>query len=161
MVEEIYLNQNITKEDKYKTLIPQIKALVKGEKNLIANLCNIMAALKEGMNFFWVGCYFADEKELILGPFQGSVACTRIAKGKGVCGKAWENNEVIIVDNVDTFPGHIACSSKSKSEIVVPVCNKEGNVELILDIDSDKLADFDAIDKINLLEVASLIEDLI
>ena len=118
MAEELNIKAN-TREGKYAELFPQIKALLEGEKDLIANMANICSALKYGMNFFWVGFYLVKENELVLGPFQGTVACTRIAKGKGVCGVAWDKNQTIIVDDVDQFPGHIACSSLSKSEILV------------------------------------------
>lgn len=151
MAEELLITAS-GKEEKYKQLIPQIKALVTGENDEIANMANICAALKYGMNFFWVGFYFVKNNELVLGPFQGPVACTRIAKGKGVCGKAWENKNTIIVDDVDQFPGHIACSSQSKSEIVIPVM-KDNNVIGILDVDSDQLASFDKTDEKYLIEI--------
>src|SRR5205085_9010530 len=119
--------------------------LVEGEPDLIANLANIMAALKHGMNFFWVGIYFVKDKELVLGPFQGPVACVRIGFGKGVCGTSWQKAETLIVPDVDKFPGHIACSTESKSEIVVPVF-KNGKVTAVLDVDSNELSDFDSTD---------------
>jgi L-methionine (R)-S-oxide reductase len=153
------------KKEKYESLIPQIEALVEGENDAIANLSNIMAALKFGMNFFWVGIYFVravDAKtELVLGPFQGPVACTRIAFGKGVCGTSWKEKRTIIVEDVDKFPGHIACSSLSRSEIVLPVFNKAGEVSLILDVDSEHLAAFDEIDKLYLEQVVKIISTLI
>lgn len=149
-----------TKKEKYESLIPQIKALVEGEKDLIANLSNIIAAIKYGMDFFWVGIYFVKEKQLILGPFQGPVACTRIGYGKGVCGKCWETKQTIIVDDVDTFPGHIACSSLSKSEIVLPAFYKNGEVNLVLDVDSEHSANFDETDKIYLQKVINIIEGI-
>lgn len=148
-----------TRKEKYESLIPQLKALVEGEKDLVANLSNIMSALKYGMNFYWVGVYFTKGDELVLGPFQGPVACTRIKKGKGVCGTSWEKKETIIVKDVDQFPGHIACSSNSRSEIVVPIL-KAGEVFAVLDVDSDKLNDFSEIDKIYLEKVAELISKL-
>lgn len=153
-----------TKEEKYISLLPQIEMLVDGEPDFTANISNIIAALKFGMNFFWVGIYFVKKNknninELVLGPFQGPVACTRIAMGKGVCGTAWKENKIIIVNDVDKFPGHIACSSDSKSEIVIPCTNKNG-VFAILDIDSDKLADFDETDKKYLHQVVKIIEHL-
>src|ERR1035437_9338804 len=114
-----------TKEAKYESLLPQLKALIAGEKDVIANLGNLMAGLKQGMNFFWVGIYFVKQNELVLGPFQGPVACTRIALGKGVCGTAWKEKRTIMVRDVNKFPGHIACSSDSKSEIVVPCFKNE------------------------------------
>jgi len=150
----------IDKAEKYQSLIPQIKALVEGEKDFIANLSNIMAALKYGMNFFWVGCYFVKDNELVLGPFQGPVACTRIAFGKGVCGTSWKEMKTIIVPDVDKFPGHIACSSDSKSEIVLPVF-KNKVVALVLDIDSAELNTFDTIDQKYLEEIVHLIESLL
>jgi L-methionine (R)-S-oxide reductase len=150
-----------SKKEKYQSLIPQIKALVEGETDVIANLSNIMAVLKQAMNFLWVGVYFVKGNELVLGPFQGPLACTRIALGKGVCGTAWKEKEVIIVPDVDQFPGHIACSSDSKSEIVLPVFNKNAEVALILDVDSNKLNDLDETDKIYLQQVVEIIEKLI
>lgn len=134
-----------TKTEKYRQLFPQIKALVEGETHRVANLANAVAALKMTFDFFWVGFYTVEGSELVLGPFQGPVACTRIAKGKGVCGTSWERNETLVVPDVDAFPGHIACSSDSRSEIVVPVV-KDGNVVAVLDIDSNVLNDFDETD---------------
>ena len=148
-----------TRTEKYSSLLPQIRALVEGEKDLIANLSNIMGAIKEGMNFLWVGCYFVKQNELVLGPFQGPVACTRIAFGKGVCGACWQRAETIIVKDVDEFPGHIACSTESKSEIAVPVF-KNGKVVMVLDVDSNRLNDFDEADKIFFQKIALLIESL-
>ena len=117
-----------TKSEKYQSLLPQIKSLVVGEKDFIANVSNIIAALKYGMNFFWVGIYFVKEQELVLGPFQGLIACTRIALGKGVCGTAWKEKKIIAVEDVEKFPGHIACSSDSKSEIVIPCLDRKSVV---------------------------------
>ena len=148
-----------TREEKYASLLPQIRALVEGEEDFIANVANIMGAIKEAMNFLWVGCYFVKGNELVLGPFQGPVACTRIGFGKGVCGTCWQREESIIVKNVDEFPGHIACSTESKSEITVPVF-KDGKVFMVLDIDSRLLADFNEADKNFLQEIALLIESL-
>jgi GAF domain-containing protein len=148
-----------TKKEKYESLLPQIKALVEGEKDFIANLSNIMSALKFGMDFFWVGIYFVKDNQLVLGPFQGPVACTRISLGKGVCGKSWEQKQTIIVEDVDLFPGHIACSSLSRSEIVLPAFDKSGNVTLVLDVDSEQLATFDETDKLYLEQVIKIIED--
>jgi len=138
-------------------LLPQIEVLIADEKDLIANLSNIAAALMQTFDFLWVGFYVVKNDELVLGPFQGPIACTRIQKGKGVCGSAWANGETIIVPDVDQFPGHIACSSDSKSEIVVPIF-KDGEVFLILDIDSNQLNDFNALDAEWLLRLATLIE---
>lgn len=163
---ESFTVSGTTKKEKYESLLPQIKALIDGETDLIANLSNIMSALKFGMNFFWVGVYFVrptpalpkrEGAELVLGPFQGSVACIRIALGKGVCGTAWKEKRTIIVDDVDQFPGHIACSSLSKSEIVLPAFDKNGEVKLILDIDSEHLATFDETDKFYLEQVMTII----
>ena len=157
MAEELFIPTATDKKEKYASLIPQIEALVSGESDLIANLANIAAALKQGMNFFWVGFYLVRENELVLGPFQGPIACTRIHHGKGVCGKSWEEKKTIIVPNVDEFPGHIACSSASQSEIVLPAFkNKE--VALVLDVDSDQLNDFDISDQEALEKIMRLIE---
>jgi GAF domain-containing protein len=144
------------KEEKYKNLLPQIKGLLEGEKNLVANLANITAALKEQFNFFWVGFYLVDENELVLGPFQGPVACTRIKKGRGVCGTSWEKNETIIVPDVEAFPGHIACSSLSKSEIVLPLYHSNNCIG-VLDIDSDSYNSFDDIDATYLRTILDLL----
>jgi GAF domain-containing protein len=149
----------ITKGDKkaqYESLIPQIEALLRGENNLIANLGNIAAALKEQFNWLWVGFYWIIEDELVLAPFQGPVACTRIKKGRGVCGTSWEKEATIIVADVEKFPGHIACSSSSKSEIVLPVF-KEGKIVGVLDVDSSELAQFDAVDQVYLEKILALI----
>lgn len=153
MAEELSITQG-TKEQKYQSLLPQVKALLTGEDDLIANLANFCAALKQEFDFFWVGFYLVKNGQLVLGPFQGSIACTRIQKGKGVCGTAWEKNEIIVVEDVDAFPGHIACSSLSRSEIVVPIRSK-GEVIGVLDIDSDQLADFDEVDRQYLNEICT------
>ncbi len=145
-----------TKEEQYLNLLPQIKALLQGEKDLIANLANISAALKEQFSFFWVGFYLVKNDELVLGPFQGPVACTRIKRGRGVCGTAWEKGEAIIVPDVEQFPGHIACSSLSKSEIVLPLI-KEGIVVGVLDVDSEFLNSFDDVDRRYLEAIVNLI----
>lgn len=145
-----------TKEEQFLGLLPQIKALLEGERNLVANMANFVAALKEQFNFFWVGFYLVKEDELVLGPFQGPIACTRIRKGRGVCGTAWEKAETIVVPDVEKFPGHIACSSLSKSEIVVPVF-KEGSVIAVLDVDSSELESFDEIDQRYLEAMVKLI----
>jgi len=159
MAEELIINQTLDKESKYKNLLPQIKSLIEGEENLIANLANICAALKQTFNFFWVGFYLVNNNELILGPFQGSIACTRIPFGKGVCGTAWKEQKTILVEDVEKFPGHIACSSLSRSEIVIPVFNKNNVVTMVLDIDSDKLSDFDSIDQKYLEQLALIIQN--
>jgi GAF domain-containing protein len=144
------------KKTQYASLLPQIQGLVTGEPNLVANLANIAAALKEQFNWFWVGFYWITDDELVLGPFQGPVACTRIKKGRGVCGTAWEKAATIIVPDVEKFPGHIACSSLSKSEIVVPIF-KEGKIVGVLDVDSSDLAQFDATDQVYLEKIVALI----
>lgn len=160
MAEELIVSQDLSKKEKYEALIPQIHALVTGEPDLTANLANIAAALKYGMGFFWVGFYLVKEDQLVLGPFQGPIACTRIRKGKGVCGTVWAEGKTMVVPNVDEFPGHIACSSDSKSEIVLPAF-KDGAVSLILDVDSDQLNDFDETDVEALERLMSIIEKLI
>lgn len=159
MAEELIINQKLSKEEKYQTLLPQLLALVSSETDAIANLANLMAALKQTFNFLWVGVYLVKENELVLGPFQGPIACTRIKIGKGVCGSAWQQAATLIVPNVDEFPGHIACSSSSKSEIVVPVFNKSKKVMMIIDVDSEELNSFDKTDDIYLNKIAELISD--
>jgi L-methionine (R)-S-oxide reductase len=145
-----------SKQEQYESLIPQIEGLLYGETNLIANLANISAALKEQFNWWWVGFYWIHEDELVLGPFQGPVACTRIKKGRGVCGGAWEQGKTLVVDDVEKFPGHIACSSASKSEIVVPVY-KAGNIVGVLDVDSELHAHFDETDRVYLEKIVGLL----
>ena len=135
-----------SKKELYENLLPQIKSLVEGENDIIANMANVAACLKDTFNFWWVGFYRVVDEELVLGPFQGPLACTRIRKGKGVCGTAWQKAETVVVSDVDEFPGHIACSSLTKSEIVVPVF-KGKDVVAVLDIDSERLANFDETDK--------------
>lgn len=161
MAENLFIPTTVTRAEKYEIILPQLKALVEGEDDLIANLANVSAALKEAFNFFWVGFYKVKGEELVLGPFQGPIACTRIKKGKGVCGTCWENAETIIVDDVEAFPGHIACNSASKSEIVVPVFNNNREVSLVLDVDSDQLSDFDQIDQQYLEETMKIVESLL
>lgn len=151
---EDLIRNNGTKKEKYEELYPQLISIVSGEKDAIANLANISAALKETFTFFWVGFYLVKDDELVLGPFQGPIACTRIKKGKGVCGKAWEDKKTIIVNDVSIFPGHIACSTLSKSEIVVPLI-QNGIVIGVLDVDSEELANFDATDSQHLEELCS------
>lgn len=145
-----------SKEEQYLSIIPQIKGLLAGENNLIANLANITAALKEQFNWLWIGFYIVDGDELILAPFQGPVACTRIKKGRGVCGAAWQLEQTLIVPDVEKFPGHIACSSLSKSEIVIPIFH-QNNVVAILDVDSINLNEFNDIDKQYLEKIVQLI----
>jgi L-methionine (R)-S-oxide reductase len=145
-----------TKEEQYRSVIPQIKALIEGEPDLIANLANTVAALKEQFGWFWVGFYLVKKDELVLGPFQGPVACTRIKKGRGVCGACWERQETVIVPDVEKFPGHIACSSLSKSEIVVPI-TRNNEVIGVLDVDSELLDMFDTTDQEFLEEIVAAI----
>lgn len=149
-----------TKAEKYAGLLPQLKALCEGETNRIANLANIAAALRQTFGFFWIGFYIVRNNQLVLGPFQGPLACTRIALGKGVCGTSWKEKKTILVPDVEQFPGHIACSSDSKSEIVVPVFNASGEVIMVLDVDSDQLNDFDAADQQYLEEICGWIGSL-
>jgi GAF domain-containing protein len=145
-----------TKEEQYRSLIPQIKALIEGEQDLIANLANVSAALKEQFGWLWVGFYLVKNEELVLGPFQGPIACTRIKKGRGVCGTAWQQEKTIIVPDVEKFPGHIACSNLSRSEIVIPmIVNDE--VVGVLDVDSTELNEFDATDQQFLEQITSAI----
>lgn len=146
-----------TKQEQYESLLPQIKALIEGEPDLVANLANVVAALKEQFGWFWVGFYLVKENELVLGPFQGPVACTRIRYGKGVCGSSWEQKQTLIVPDVEQFPGHIACSSLSKSEIVVPVI-RDGKVIGVLDVDSSELDEFDTMDQQYLEEIVQAIQ---
>jgi GAF domain-containing protein len=148
------------KAGRYEALLPQLRGLVAGESDVTANLANIAAALRQTFHFFWVGFYLVRGRELVLGPFQGPIACTRIAFGKGVCGTAWRDQTVISVPDVDQFPGHIACSSDSKSEIVLPAF-KNGQVALVLDVDSDKLNDFDTTDERYLREVMKVVESFL
>jgi L-methionine (R)-S-oxide reductase len=160
MAETLIISETSTKSVRYQTLIPQIESLVGDEKDVVANLSNIAAALKQTFNFFWVGFYIVKNNELVLGPFQGPIACTRIGFGKGVCGASWKEKKAIIVPNVDEFPGHIACSSDSKSEIVLPAF-KNDEVALVLDVDSDSLNDFDQIDEQYLQQVMHIVEKFI
>ncbi len=145
------------KIEMYQSIIPQIAALIEGEQDLIANLANVAAALKEQFGWWWVGFYLVKNNELVLGPFQGPVACTRIHKGRGVCGAAWQQEKTIIVPDVEKFPGHIACSSLSKSEIVVPVFSQQ-EVVGVLDVDSEVLNFFDATDEQYLKEIVDLLK---
>ncbi|RYE11589.1 MAG: GAF domain-containing protein [Sphingobacteriaceae bacterium] len=156
MAEDLKIIQNGTKQEQYEALLPQLKALLKGETDLVANLANVAAALKEQFNWFWVGFYLVKEAQLVLGPFQGPVACTRIAKGRGVCGTSWAKAETVIVPDVEAFPGHIACSSLSRSEIVVPLLQGK-NVVGVLDADSSELNEFDETDAKYLQEIVQLL----
>jgi len=146
-----------SKEEKYRTLIPQIKSLTAGEENLIANLANVAAALNETFHHLWVGFYLVNEEQLVLGPFQGPLACTRIRRGMGVCGTAWEEAKTKIVPDVELFPGHIACSSRSRSEIVSPIFDEKGRVRGVLDVDSERLNAFDETDGLYLEEICSIL----
>ncbi|GAB4255409.1 MAG: GAF domain-containing protein [Vicingaceae bacterium] len=146
MAESIIINKKLSKEEFYQSLVPQIKVLIEGETDLIANMANVSAVLKEAMNWLWVGFYIVKDNQLVLGPFQGPLACTRIEYDKGVCGKAWSTKTTLIVPDVDNFPGHIACSSLSKSEIVIPAVVKN-EVKFVLDIDSETIGNFDETDR--------------
>ncbi len=157
MAEEIAVDVNIGKEEKYRALLPQLEALVSDEKNEVANMANISAALMEVFHFFWVGFYIVDNESLVLGPFQGPVACTRISPGKGVCGKVWSDKKTAIVPDVDEFPGHIACNSGSRSEIVVPGLGAREEVSFVLDVDSDQLDFFDKVDQAYLEKIVQLL----
>lgn len=156
MSESLYIPQTESRDEIYEALLPQIEALISGETDLYANMANISAALKEAFGFLWVGFYLVKEDQLVLGPFQGPIACTRIHKGKGVCGTSWAQAQTLLVPDVDAFPGHIACSSASRSEIVVPVF-KENEVFAVLDIDSESLSDFDEIDQNHLEKLISIL----
>ncbi|MBY5951787.1 MAG: GAF domain-containing protein [Cyclobacteriaceae bacterium] len=158
MSENLFIPTEASKAEKYEAILPQIEALITGEPDLYANLANISAVLKQGFDFFWVGFYLVKEEQLVLGPFQGPIACTRIAFGKGVCGTAWKEGKTQLVPDVDAFPGHIACSSASRSEIVVPVL-KNGEVKMVLDVDSDQLNDFDEVDQAYLEELCKKLSE--
>jgi L-methionine (R)-S-oxide reductase len=156
MAETLFVPTAATKIEKYEAVVPQIEALITGEPDLYANLANIAAALKETFGFFWVGFYLVKGDQLVLGPFQGPIACTRINYGKGVCGTAWKESRTQLVPDVDAFPGHIACSSDSKSEIVVPVF-RQNAVAMVLDADSNILNDFDETDQKYLEELMRIL----
>lgn len=158
MAEELIVPTDTDRATIYNALFPQIQALVETESDLIANLANVTAALKEAFGFFWVGFYIVKEGQLVLGPFQGPIACTRIAFDKGVCGASYTRQETIIVPDVEAFPGHIACNSASKSEIVLPVFHRNGTVAMVLDVDSDKLDDFSEVDAVELGKIMRLLE---
>lgn len=157
MAEQLVISAETGKGERYKTLIPQIESLISDEHDLIANLANVAAALKQTFGFLWVGFYLVRDRQLVLGPFQGPIACTRIDFGIGVCGTAWKEKKAIMVPDVDQFPGHIACSSLSRSEIVIPVM-KSNDVIAVLDVDSDQLNDFDEVDRAELSRIVALIE---
>ncbi|RYY48223.1 MAG: GAF domain-containing protein [Chitinophagaceae bacterium] len=156
MAEDLLIAKG-TKEEQYQQLVPQITGLLEGEEDLVANLANISAALKEQFGWFWVGFYLVKKDELVLGPFQGPVACTRIKKGRGVCGSSWEQHKTLIVPDVEQFPGHIACSSLSRSEIVIPLFHNS-EVVAVLDVDSSELNEFDEIDEKYLSQIVALID---
>ena len=155
MAEDLKLSTG-TKQERYESLMPQIKGLLEGETDLIANLANVTAALKEQFNWLWIGFYLVKEDELVLGPFQGPIACTRIKKGRGVCGTSWAQSKTLIVADVEKFPGHIACSSLSRSEIVVPII-RNNKVVALLDADSEQLSNFDETDQSLLEQIVGLI----
>ncbi len=157
MAEDLQIINTTDKAAQYRSIIPQIEALLSGETDLVANLANVTAALKEQFKWFWVGFYLVKNGELVLGPFQGPVACTRIGYGRGVCGASWAQKETLIVPDVEAFPGHIACSSLSKSEIVVPVILND-EVIAVLDVDSDELNSFDETDAQHLEEIVALLK---
>ncbi len=156
MAETLLIDTQASKAEKYAQLLPQLSAMLQAETDLIANLANTAAALKQAMDFFWVGFYWVKDGQLVLGPFQGPIACTRIGKGRGVCGTAWAEGRTLIVPDVEAFPGHIACSTASKSEIVVPVW-RDGEVVGVLDVDSAQLDDFDATDQMYLEQLVKLL----
>jgi len=158
MAETLAFSRAADRRTIYNEITPQIESLISGEADLIANLANVAAVLKEAFGFFWVGFYIAKEGELVLGPFQGPLACTRIAFDKGVCGHVYTKRETEIVPDVDKFPGHIACASASRSEIVVPVFNANGEVLAVLDVDSDRIDDFSEVDAEGLGHIVRLIE---
>lgn len=160
MAEDLIIPQTTSRKEIYDSLLPQIESLITGETDQTANLANVAAALKQAFGFFWVGFYLVKENQLVLGPFQGPVACTRIDFGKGVCGAGYTRRETILVPDVDLFPGHIACSSASRSEIVVPGF-KNGQVALVLDADSDQPNDFSAEDQEGLEKLMRLVEKII
>ena len=160
MSETLILPKTKSRRKRYTALLPQIKDLVAGETDLTANLANIAAALKEAFGFFWVGFYIKKDNQLVLGPFQGPIACTRIAFHRGVCGHCYTTKQTVIVPDVEAFPNHIACSSASKSEIVLAALDKNGDVFLVLDVDSDKLNDFSEVDALYLGEVMRIVEGM-
>ncbi|WP_064198339.1 MULTISPECIES: GAF domain-containing protein [Emticicia] len=161
MAETLYIPENASRKEIYESITPQIEALISGETDLTANLANFAAALREAFGFFWVGFYLKKGNQLVLGPFQGPIACTRINFDKGVCGYCYRTKETVIVPNVEEFPGHIACSSASKSEIVVPVFDKNGNVSMVLDVDSNELNDFSEVDRVGLEKLVKILENTI
>jgi len=161
MAEAVAFSQGADRATRYDEIVPQIEALVDGETDVVANLANIAAVLKEVFGFFWVGFYIKKGDQLVLGPFQGPLACTRIDFDKGVCGHAYTSRETVIVPNVDEFPGHIACASASRSEIVVPIFDTTGNVFAVIDVDSDRLNDFSETDAAGIGRIVNVIERFI
>lgn len=161
MAENLFIPQTSDRKKIYDEIAPQIAALVEGETDLVANLANITAALKEAFGFFWVGFYVVKENQLVLSAFQGSIACARIDFDQGVCGHCYTTRQTVIVRNVEEFPGHIACSSASKSEIVLPIFNKNGEVAMVLDVDSDTPNDFSEADAEGLQMIVKIVEKLI
>ncbi len=160
MAEELVVNSNLDKKQQYEILIPQLRALIQGEEDLVANLANFSAALRQTFDWFWVGFYIVKNDELVLGPFQGTIACTRIKYGKGVCGSAWANQKSMLIPDVTEFPEHIACSSLSVAEIVIPIFNGQDKVIAVLDVDSDKFDVLDETDVIYLEEISRLIAEI-
>lgn len=158
MAESLAFSRSTDRATVYGEIVPQIESLIAGESDLVANLANIAAVLKEAFGFFWVGFYLLKDGQLVLGPFQGPLACTRIDLDKGVCGHAFTTGETVIVPDVDEFPGHIACASASRSEIVLPIKNAQSEVIAVLDVDSDKLDDFSSVDGEGLGAIVNLIE---
>lgn len=161
MAESLAFSKTTNRQTIYEEITPQIKALVSGETDLVANLANITAVLREAFGFFWVGFYLKKDNRLVLNAFQGSIACTRIEFDKGVCGHAYTTRKTVIVPNVDEFPTHIACSSASKSEIVLPIFEKSGEVFGVLDVDSNQLNDFNDVDAEGLRNIVKIIEQII
>lgn len=157
MAEQLILPQSKDRKAIYEAIYPQIEALIADEQDLIANLANVVAVLREAFQFFWIGFYLVKERDLVLGPFQGPIACTRIAFNRGVCGHAYTSGKTVIVPDVEAFPGHIACSSASRSEIVVPVWNAQKKLAAILDVDSDQLNDFSDVDQVGLEKIMGLL----
>ncbi|PQA56122.1 GAF domain-containing protein [Siphonobacter curvatus] len=160
MAENLFIPETTSRQELYESLVPQIEALVEGEDDFVANLANIAAALKQTFDFFWVGFYLRKNNQLVLGPFQGPIACTRIDFNKGVCGHAYTTQQTVLVPDVDAFPGHIACSSASRSEIVLPAFDVNQEVFLVLDVDSDQLDDFHEEDRQGLEQIMRIIEKL-
>ena len=160
MAEELIISKGLTKEEKYQSLLPQVKALIGNEPDMVANMANLSAALKQAFDFFWVGFYRVIDNELVLGPFQGPIACTRIRMGRGVCGTAWKEQKTLVVPDVDQFPGHIACNAASRAEIVIPFKDSQANILGVLDIDSDTLNTFDEIDARYLNKMLQLLTNI-